>query len=189
MAVARNFKRQTFSSIVKKNSISSQNRELLVRREHPGKGYRHFLTRRIVRSFIEQLPQWTDITRGLDYILLARAEPGCDGWYDGKVVAINAWEQDCWRSVPPDYYEEHRLVLKRLNVETVKTGRNYLCKFGPSSVKAFQLFHVLLHELGHHFDRISSFSRRYSSRGEFYAENYAASYEKWIWGIYGDRFM
>lgn len=189
MALTRNFKQQTFNRLIKRESISSQNRELLVRRESPGKGYRHFLTRKTVRSFIEQLPRWTDITRGLDYILLARAERGCDGWYDGKVVAINAWEQDCWRSVPPDYYEEHRLVLKRLNVETVKTGRNYLCKFNPTSVKAFQLLHVLLHELGHHFDRISSFSRRSSSRGELYAENYAAAFEKWIWEIFGDSFM
>lgn len=171
------------------NSIFFQDRDLLIRREFPGKGFRHFLTRKIVRSFVELLPQWTEITRGLDYILLARAEPGCDGWYDGRVVAICAWEQDCWRSVPFDYYAEHRLVLKRLDVETVKTGRNYLCKFNPSSVKAFQLLHVLLHELGHHFDKINSFSRRSSSRGETYAEKYAASYEEMIWERYGSRFI
>lgn len=189
MAVARKSKRQSLNGSVKGNSISSQYRELLIRREPPGKGFHHFLNRKIVRSFIELLPQWTDITRGLDYILLARAEPGCDGWYDGKVVAISAWEQDCWRSIPSDYYAEHRLVLKRLNVETVKIGQNYLCKFNPSSVRAFQLIHVLLHELGHHFDRISSSSGRASSRGELYAEKYAACYEEMIWERYGDRFF
>lgn len=188
MAVIRNFKRQSLNRSVKEVSISSKNRELIIRREPPGKGFRHFLTRKIVSSFIELLPQWNDITQGLDYILLARAEPGCDGWYDGKVVAISAWEQDCWRSVPSDYYAEHKLVLKRLDVETVKIGQNYLCKFNPSSVKAFQLLHVLLHELGHHFDRISSSSKRDSSRGELYAEKYATSYEELIWKSYGDRF-
>ncbi len=188
MAVIRNIKRQSPKRSVKESRFSSQNREILIRREPPGKGFRHFLTRKIVSSFIELLPHWSYITQGLDYILLARAEPGCDGWYDGKVVAINAWEQDCWRSVPSDYYSEHKLVLGRLNVETIKTGQNYLCKFNPSSVKAFQLLHVLLHELGHHFDRISSSKKRGSSRGELYAEKYAATYEEMIWESYGDRF-
>lgn len=189
MTVIRNLSDKPLFRSVKEISISSENREILIRREPPGKGFRHFLTRKTVRSFIELLPQWEDITSGLDYILLARAEPGCDGWYDGKVVAISAWEQDCWRSVPSDYFAEHKLVLKRLNVETVKIGRNYLCKFNPSSVKAFQLLHVLLHELGHHFDRISSFSKKTSSRGEVYAEKYAASYEELVWERYGDRFL
>lgn len=162
--------------------------ELLIRREPPGKGFHHFLTRKIVRNFIESLPQWPVITRGLDYILLARGEKGCDGWYDGRVVAINAWEQDSWRSVPADYYDEHQEVLRRLHVETVKSGQNYLCKFNPSSVRAFQLLHVLLHELGHHFDKINTRSQRVSSRGELYAEAYARSYEQMIWKRYAEWF-
>jgi len=39
--------------------------------------------------------------------------------------------------------------------------------------RAYQLLHILPHELGHHHDRITTRSRRRSSRGEPYAEAYA----------------
>lgn len=191
----RNSKRQIYNRSAKEyrrafHDLSScyDNQDLLIRRESPGKGFHHFLTRKDVRAFIELIPQWSLISGGLDYVLLARGEPGCDGWYDGTVVAINAWEQDGWRSVPADYYAIHKHVLERLNVETVKSGQNYLCKFNCGSIKAFQLLHVFLHELGHHFDKISTRSKRVSSRGEAFAEQYASGFQDLIWKRYTERF-
>lgn len=164
--------------------LPSADGELIIKREPPGKGFHHFLTRKHVSNFIRLLPQYPDIIKGIDYILLARGEHGCDGWYDGKVIAINAWEQDCWRSLPADYYADHREVLSRLRVEAVKIGQNYMCKFNPSSIRAFQLFHILLHELGHHHDKMSTRSQQTVSRGEKFAENYACCYENLIWQRY-----
>ncbi len=53
---------------------------------------------------------------------------------------------------------------------------------------AVQNLHILLHELGHHHDRITTRSRRRASRGESYAEQYARTYEERIWADYLRRF-
>lgn len=56
------------------------------------------------------------------------------------------------------------------------------------TVRAFQLMHVLLHELGHHHDRISTRSKVRSSRGEGYAESYAVRYSNCLWEAYASEF-
>lgn len=47
-----------------------------------------------------------------------------------------------------------------------------------------QLRHILLHELGHHHDRMTTRSQFESSRGENYAEQYALRYADGIWDEY-----
>jgi hypothetical protein len=42
----------------------------------------------------------------------------------------------------------------------------------------------LLHELGHHHDRMTTRSRRVGCRGEGYAEGYAWEYERLVWDRY-----
>lgn len=153
-------------------------------REEPGKGFRHFLSKRDVLQFIQLLPEWSLLSQGLTSIVLAKGNKGEDGWYSGTQIGINAWERDTWRWVPPDYFIEHRLVFKRLDIECIKQGREYLCKFDLFTVKAFQLLHVFLHELGHHYDKITTKSRKEASRGEIYAEEYAHKYEELIWEKY-----
>lgn len=182
----RNQKR--YNRACHKFTLQSENENLVVRRQFPGKGFHHFLTIRDVQRFIELLPEWPFVIDGIDYVLLARGEHGCDGWYDGKVIAINAWEKDWWRSVPADYFEVHREVFSRLGIETIKSGPYYLCKFEPASIRAFQLLHVFLHELGHHFDKMSTHSQRSASRGENFAENYASSFQDLIWLRYSSCF-
>ena len=63
----------------------------------------------------------------------------------------------------------------------------YLCKFTEAQARAYQLLHILLHELGHH-DRITTKSQKRASRGEPYAEAYALTYEAKIWDVYQRRF-
>ena len=161
---------------------------LTIDRVAPGKGFRHFLLKKDILSFIELLPQWSGLSRGLTQIVLARGEAGCDGWYGGNVLAINAWERDLWRVVPPDYYSNHCLLFASLGVECIKQGRNYLCKFSITAVRAFQLLHVFLHELGHHYDKITTKKKLDVSRGELFAEQYAARYGELIWQRYIERF-
>lgn len=155
-----------------------------IHREPPGKGFRHFLTKKDIFVFIDLLPEWPILSSGLVKILLARGEDGCDGWYDGSVVAINAWERNLWRVVPTDYFRVHHSIFIRLGVEIVKQGQGYLCKFEVSTIKAFQLLHVFLHELGHHYDKMTTRSKREASRGEHFAEEYARCYEALIWRRY-----
>ena len=44
--------------------------------------------------------------------------------------------------------------------------------------------HILLHELGHHHDRITTRSKVRASRGDSYAEQYALRYADRIWDEY-----
>jgi len=160
----------------------------VIRREFPGKGYHHFVTRKDINAFIGLLPEWPIISRGLSEVLLARGERGCDGWYTGRVLGISAWESDLWREVPPDYYLEHKALFSRLGVQCKKQGFFYLCRFTILTVKAFQLLHVFLHELGHHYDRITTKKMREASRGEMFAEQYANRYQEIVWRRYVDLF-
>jgi hypothetical protein len=92
--------------------------------------------------------------------------------------------------------EEHRSILELLDVEQVPIEDSAECgelvrhledrsdpdpsvpghvelRFTEGQARAYQLLHILPHELGHHHDRITTRSRRRSARGEPYAEAYA----------------
>jgi hypothetical protein len=48
--------------------------------------------------------------------------------------------------------------------------------------------HILPHELGHHYDLITSLRQRRAGRGESYAEAYALRALEDVWPIYARRF-
>ncbi len=157
-------------------------------RERPGSGYRHVLRKKDIVDFISILPDWRDLSKGLNAIILAPGEAGCDGWHDTGVVAVTAWERCPWRTVSAEYYTDHKKVFEQLSVRSMKTANQYHCTFSDHQVRAFQLLHVLLHELGHHHDRMTTRSQRQASRGEGYAEAYALRYGQLIWQRYAEAF-
>ena len=57
-----------------------------------------------------------------------------------------------------------------------------------AQARAFQLLHILPHELGHHHDRMTTRTRRYAARGEPYAEEYANRVLDDVWPAYISRF-
>ena len=63
-----------------------------------------------------------------------------------------------------------------------------VCHFEENQIKAYQLLHILLHEIGHHHDRINTRFKNSLPNGENYAESYAVKYEKIIWNKYFDTF-
>ena len=48
--------------------------------------------------------------------------------------------------------------------------------------------HILLHELGHHHDRMTTTSQIRSARGERFAETYALRYADSLWDAYFREF-
>jgi len=162
---------------------------LVIDRRRPGAGYRHILNRRDAARFISLLPDWSRLSVGLNAIVLAPGDATCYGWYRRGVVAVCAWDIIFWRRWSPEHYAARRRIMERIGVPTEETadGRR-LCKFEPSTIRAFQLFDVLLHELGHHHDLMTTRRQRRSSRGERYAEDYAAKYERAIWDRYTIEF-
>ena len=88
-----------------------------------------------------------------------------------------------------DHYRAHQDIFERLGIIGEETCDEYvLCKFDESAVRGYQLLHILLHELGHHHDLMTTRSQKRASRGEKYAEDYARMYEASIWQQYQKAF-
>ncbi len=155
--------------------------------ESSGKGYKHFIKKRDIIRFLELLPNWEEINVEFDAILLAQGG-GMDGWYSNGVIGICAWDKNKTCFLDKDYFNEHRDLFERLGLEYEKKKDGVLCHFTDSQIKAYQLLHILLHEIGHHHDRITTKNKYRSARGEKYAEDYAIKYEKLIWDLYFDEF-
>lgn len=154
----------------------------VIDRKRPGAGYRHLLTKQDLSRFIHILPDWRELSVGLNAIVLAPGDPEVDGYHTPGVVHVCAWDEGMWVEYTEAGYEEHRDILARLGVpcEPLDDG-SVRCKFEARSARAYQLLHILLHELGHHHDRMTSRRQRCSGRGESYAEAYARLYMDRIW--------
>lgn len=162
----------------------------VIDRYKPGIGYRHILKRKDVRAFIELLPDWKELSRGLNAVILAPGEFSRGGYYrHSGIVAICAWERDLWLEVYKSHFDAHREVFAKIGVPCEETADGFvICKWTESTIHAYQLLHIFLHELGHHHDRMTTKSKRRCCRGENYAEQYALRYADVIWDRYLDRF-
>ncbi len=167
------------------NYYSHSQRELVIDRQRPGAGYRHVLMQRDVERFIALLPDWEEMSQGLDAIVLAPGESGTDGYHSPGVVHICAWEAGLWHETTLDHFEAHRDIWEQIGVPCeVQSDEDedfVLCKWTQNTARAYQLLHILTHELGHHHDRITTQSQKRAARGEPYAEAYARQYGDLVW--------
>ncbi len=158
--------------------------EIRLDRRDPGPGFRHLLTIAQLRDFLALLPDWDDVAIGLDAIVLAEGGDSM-GWHRYAVVAVCAWEQDLWwTDVHPWFEEEHARILDLLEVERVKVGGRVEARWTEAQARAFQLLHILPHELGHHRDRMTTRRRQRPGRGEPFAERYALEVLERVWPVY-----
>ncbi len=111
-----------------------------------------------------------------------------DGWYRNGVIGICAWEKELSSSFSQKYFDEHKEIFERLEIKYTINNDYVECDFTENQIKAYQLLHIFLHEIGHHHDRINTKSRKRCGRGEKYAESYALKYEKVIWDKYFEYF-
>jgi hypothetical protein len=169
--------------------ITAQPRPV-IDRLRPGRGCRHVLRRCDVQRFVEILPDWAELSKGLNAILLAPYRGTILGWHRPGRVAICAWQRDLVLVVGDGLVEEDHLLLERLGVvpEPIGEGRWATLRFTEWSARGYQLLGVLLHELGHHHDRMTTRSRRNAARGEGYAVEYATRYAQEIWERYLEVF-
>jgi hypothetical protein len=162
--------------------------EIRLDRRAPGPGFRHVVTVAQLRAFIALLPDWDDVAVGLDAIVLDEGQD-CMGWCGKHVVAVCAWEQGLWwEDGDRAFEEEHREVMDILGVERDQTEDNLEVRWTEEQARAFQLLHILPHELGHHRDRITTKGKRRAARGEPYAESYAYRVLHAVWPAYARRF-
>jgi hypothetical protein len=165
-------------------------KDIVIDKEKPGVGYKHVIKRKDIIEFIKLLPEWNDLSKELNAIILSKASSFSDGrCHSEGVIRIGAWPKELWVSLRPEYFLDHKEIFDKLNLEYEKVSNMYLCKFDESQVRAYQLLHIFLHELGHHHDRITTKNKNRSSRGEKYAEEYAKKYENLIWTDYFSKFI
>ncbi|MEM9547175.1 MAG: hypothetical protein AAGA77_14435 [Bacteroidota bacterium] len=171
------------------NYWNTAQEDVQIDEQKPGKGYKHFLKKRDIIRFIEIIPNWELLSVDLDAIVLENGESDYDGIYDNNgVICISAWEKEQDIIINKSYYKEHEKLFLKLGIQTTKREDGFFCEFTVDQIKAFQLLHILLHELGHHFDRIKTKSKYRSSRGEKFAEDFAYINEKEIWEKYQEVF-
>ena len=168
-------------------------REVLLVRERPGEGYRHLITVEDLRVFLSLIPNWDEISAGLDAVVLTEGEWGLDGWHRSGIVAVCAWERELWTETTEEHVAEHQGILDRLGVPlepfTDDEGNRWVrCKWTVETARAYQLLHILIHELGHHHDRMTTRRKRRCGRGELFAESYALEWETALWDKFWRRF-
>ena len=158
-------------------------------RLRPGRGYRHLIRKPDLARFVQILPDWNELSRGLDAVVLAPGSKDRMGYYDDGVVAVCAWEREVAGEWERGFVREHEGILERLGVSAERRSPDSVfLHWTDGTARAFQFLHVLLHELGHHHDRMTTRSERDCSRGEGYAELYANRYAQRIWEAYGEAF-
>lgn len=163
--------------------------EVQVDSEKPGKGYKHFLKKRDILKFIEIIPNWETYSNGLDAIVLEAGDLDRDGiYYYSGVICISAWPKEMDVEMSKGYYKDHKEIFDRLGVKAVEKNDYYFCEFNEDQIKAYQLLHILLHELGHHYDRMKTKWKHSTARGEKFAEDFAFEHEEKMWNIYEETF-
>jgi hypothetical protein len=147
-------------------------------KEKPGYGYRHLIRKKELYQFIDIIPEWEEISNGLNAVVLDSGDSCTLGWHLNGVVGLCAWDRDIyWDDCEDDFYEEHHRIFEKLNIPCHISNGCRIVEFNESSAKAFMLTHVFIHELGHHHDRMTTKSKRSAARGEVYAEAYAKEFE------------
>jgi hypothetical protein len=169
------------------NFWNVRQKDLIIDIQKTGEGFKHFLKKRDIKNFIELLPNWNELSEDLDAIILAKEELDAQAWYNNGVIGICPWEKELTVEWRKRFFEDHKALLDRLGVEYQVENNYVICYFTEAQVKSYQLLHLLLHELGHHHDKLTTKSR-VIGRGEPYAENYAFKYEELIWNRFFENF-
>jgi hypothetical protein len=158
-------------------------------KEKPGAGYRHLIRKHDLYRFVTMLPEWDELSKGINAVVLAPGRSGLLGWCTPGIVAIAAWVRDIeWEDSDEWFCREHEGILGKLDIPFEEGETSWRVAFTESSARAFQLIHVFIHELGHHHDRMATRSKRHAARGEPFAEQYARRHEDTIIQRYRNEF-
>ena len=162
--------------------------EVQIKKKRPGDGYKHLVTIADLKKFIALLPDWDELSNGLQAVVLAPGQDGGYGFYQfpNEVIELLAWPRQMTRRTSEPFWAENLPILKRLGVACSAPDADGFRRifWSPEQARAFQLMNIFLHELGHHHDRMTSRRQKFCGRGEAYAENYARKYEAVIWQRY-----
>ena len=180
------FNRRTATK-VKDGRVQRKNRrartfdqQLTIDRQSPGANARHVLSKRDLQTFIDLIPDWPRLSKGLKRIVLSAGDSGADAYYyfyhrdDTGAIYLHAWDQDLWVELSPKYFQDHAEVFGELGVSSNATETGVICRFTEDQARAFMLLHIFMHELGHHHHFLRM-KHRSTKLDEDYAERFATA--------------
>jgi hypothetical protein len=150
----------------------------------PGAGRRHVVSLVDVRRFLRCVP--AECLVGLRAIVLGDGDvEDALGVYDRRgVITLCSWEDDLIVEWDRAFVDDHADTLRRLGTPLESLDADtVVAYFDERSARAFQLLHILLHELGHHRDRMARRSLEEDS-----AEAWAVAIEAQLWPRYKEWF-
>ncbi|HYT90433.1 MAG TPA: hypothetical protein VEL76_17135 [Gemmataceae bacterium] len=160
--------------------------QVSIARLRPGRGYRHVLRCADVYTFVHLLPDWDSLKTSLNQILLVAGSNTIQGWFRPGKVAVCALPSNLELVFHRDFFARDGAFLDRLRVpyEFFPEEKTQVrCWLTPATARCFLLMRVLVHELGHHHDRITN-PKGWCSRGEAFAERYERIVEEQVWSRY-----
>ena len=122
--------------------------EIRLARRGPGPGHRHLLTVKDLRTFLPMLPDWDELARGLDAIVID-GDGSSLSWSDRGLIGIYSWPADLWwEDALIGGYEE---VFALLGVEySPVSDDTFQVRWTEREAHAFQLVRVLPYAMAHH---------------------------------------
>ena len=144
---------------------------------------RHLVSEHELRTFIRLVPDWPSYSDGIRCLVLGDGDDDSYGWHNVGVICINAWYGELETLWSNEFFQEHAVVLDRLLVpcEPGQPDDEVLVKFTRKTAAAFLLMHVLLHEVGHHYDRMRTKKQTHAPGGENFAENFGNELADRMW--------
>lgn len=96
--------------------VDFRRRGLEIQVDAPAAGRRHAVTPELLERFVQIIPNWAKISRGLELIILGPGNTGYDGYYEDGLVILSAWYDPPAITVGPEYHAMHREIWERLRV-------------------------------------------------------------------------
>ncbi|MFP4105072.1 MAG: hypothetical protein ACLFVU_03185 [Phycisphaerae bacterium] len=163
-----------------------------VERLRPGRGYKHLLLQTDVIDFLSLLPQYNDLSQGLEEIIFAPHREGTFGWHKPHAVAICAWDNYLWLTMDEGFIMDHEELLDRLGVEREQIPApgvpSWEVRWTEDQARGFQLLGVLLEHLCLRRGQWGSATEGDASLQKRYSQQYMDKHRQTIWDRYRDMF-
>lgn len=181
-------KKHRWDYYVKEYNVDESRPGLTIIREPAIRRFRHLVSEQDLRKFIALIPDWKQHSAGLKGIVLGDGDDNCYGWSDVDFICIHAWDSDITQVFNEQAFLEDKASLDRLMITHSHDVDGYTIEFTTKSAQAYLLTNVLLHELGHHVDRMRSKAQTYATGGEKFAQDFADRVAEQMWPKFSRAF-
>src|SRR6266404_3877792 len=125
---------------VKDGRVQRKNRQIptgrlgyVLDRESPGRGFRHVLSKRDLQAFTDLIPEWDQLSRNLERIVLA-SHGTADAEYsfyhreETGAIFLHPWHEDLWVELTKEYFEAHAEIFQGIGVNFDRVEGAVICR-------------------------------------------------------------